>query len=78
MTPQYELSVCPECLCEIANGESSLTDTERAHHYAVLESYGDMHAVPNYECYGFSTRRCELCDGLAGDRYGVELLDGAQ
>ena len=73
-THVYTLSVCPECLCEVANGESSLGAVERADHYAALESYGDVHAVPTDDDYGFSHRACELCNGLAGDRYGVALL----
>lgn len=77
MNVHHELHVCAICLCELANGDAPFTDGEREAHYASVNRYGDqgLHVVAIGESFGFERSRCELCDGLAGDRYSAVTLD---
>jgi hypothetical protein len=80
MMTYHEYHVCAGCLCEIANGESDLTDAEREIHYANVELAHAEHLtlVPGDDEYGFEHGRCGLCNGLAGDRYSVVAIGAPQ
>lgn len=77
----FQLEICPSCVCETANGESDLTETELTTHYAKLDELADIAGVSvpmglvfKYEDESwFSHRRCDLCKALAGDRYMTQV-----
>lgn len=75
---EHEVEVCHTCLLVIANGDSSGDETWDGDTFAAnMEGY---RAVPGPidggdGDAGFSHRDCELCDGLAGNRFTVTLVE---
>lgn len=75
---EHEVEVCHTCLLAIANGDSSGDETWDGDMFAAnLDGY---RAVPSPidggdGDAGFSHRDCELCGGLAGNRFTVTLVE---
>lgn len=73
-----EFSVCSDCLIAIANDDYSGMDEETAldvqHGIRSLEIIEDGRLVADGDELGFSTRACECCHGLAGNRFKATMV----
>ena len=75
----YQQSICGDCIQMLANGESNHTPEELARMESTLAKW----AKENYEPAGliedcepsFSWNKCDLCNGLAGDRFEYNFFD---
>jgi hypothetical protein len=64
---------CQDCTMAIANDDyTGMSDEQEAATRAGIERIGEYLIVG--EEYGFSWQRCDVCDGLAGDRHEVGYL----
>ena len=66
------LWICPGCMCELANGESTLTDDERARFYDTLDELAMQSYIgllPGDDVDAFSWADCPTCGSLAGERH---------
>jgi hypothetical protein len=68
-----ELEICADCAIVAANDDWSGVSDE--HGQAIRDGFDrlDGHLVVGDEL-GFSWSRCEVCNGLAGDRYRAVLV----
>lgn len=76
-----DIRACSDCICWIANADDSgldnyseeVAEEMRAERDAGIQSFNDENVtlVVGDDDYGFSHSRCDICDGLAGDRYQV-------
>lgn len=74
-----ELAICSDCMIWLANGDDSGMSPEQSS--ATLQGERDLisgiygaHIVVDGEELGFSTTRCDCCNGLAGDRFRAAVL----
>lgn len=75
----YKQIICPNCLQLLVNGESNHTEKELTE----INNTLDLWAKDKYYPIGmadtltpyFSWSKCELCNGLAGDRYEYNFID---
>ena len=70
----YELGTCcDDCVQAIANDDyTGMDDAREQEVRAGLERIGEYLIVGDE--YGFSWRRCDVCDGLAGNRHDIGYL----
>lgn len=82
----YAQSICADCLQMLANGESDHSPQELEHFQKVLHEWVGKNYIPagqvtdengNCEPY-FSWHRCDLCDGLPGNRYDFNFIDKSE
>lgn len=74
VTETIELAACADCLVWVANrDDSGMDDDERAETVRSkchdLQTNEGVVLISEGEDLGFSWQACEICDGLAGDRY---------
>lgn len=75
MRVKEELAVCQDCLMVIANGDySGIAEEDLARVTKATDALG-RYACADGDDLGFSWRPCECCEGLAGDRYKVVILE---
>jgi hypothetical protein len=78
MRIKEELSVCSDCLIMVANNDpSGIDERDYKRVTSAVRALGP-HAVADGEDLGFSWRDCECCQGLAGERYKVAILEPIQ
>ena len=79
-TTDYELEICPDCACWIANADDSGLDNlpeDEAHEArsardAGLAEWAEYVLTVTDGETAFSSRRCDICDGLPGARLTAE------
>ena len=78
----FQQSICTDCLQLLVNGESDHAPEELVRMNKTLAQWADskyvpagMHTDENGNCEpSFSWHRCDLCNGLAGDRYQYDFF----
>ena len=75
----YQQEICPACLHLLVNGESDHTPEELREFKATLDQWAKEKYYPagktqQTESY-FSCSKCDLCNGLAGDRFTYNFFD---
>jgi hypothetical protein len=75
----YQQNICNNCLQMLVNGESDHTEEELSTMNKTLDNWAKDKYIPaglsdNLEP-SFSWHKCDLCDGLAGDRYEFNFFD---
>ena len=82
----YIQNICLNCLQLLVNGESDHTEEELNMFNTTLDKWQKDKYIPagmnmaeseNYEPF-FSWSKCDLCDGLAGDRYEYNFFDESE
>lgn len=65
---------CDDCVIAIANDDySGMDDKQEKATKDGIDRLGKWLIVG--EEYGFSWRRCDVCDGLAGNRHEISYLE---
>jgi hypothetical protein len=66
---------CSDCVIYVANGDTSGMDEATAERVSsACDALGEYAHVGDTE-YGFSNYRCEVCNGLAGDRFEIVVME---
>lgn len=79
ITDQVDYLVCTDCMWMVEYGEE-LEDNDGQDREELLRVAAAEHnTLPNDFVRGdyhteFSSRRCEICNALAGERHGITLL----
>jgi hypothetical protein len=69
-----EIEVCQDCLIWLANADDSgIREEDRERVKSSVAALGPHAVATGTEC-GFSSYRCECCNGLAGERFKVTIL----